>query len=159
MRGFAVIVALALAGLAGLTGAAVAGPKVYGVSTSQATVRAFNALEKRLITEALGGRKEAAKPARKPKTRKFKFGRNHGKGGGRGRGRSGGLPPGLENQLKLSGKLPPGLEGRELPSGLKGRLPPPGHGTRRVIIGRDVVLVDKAKNVVLDILRDVIKTR
>lgn len=67
------------------------------------------------------------------------------------------LPPGLEKQLRRNGHLPPGLEGRSLPPGLAKRLPPPAHGTERRIIGDDVVLVDTATQVILDVIRNVMK--
>ncbi len=38
-------------------------------------------------------------------------------------------------------------------------MPPPPRGTERVILGKNVVLLEKATNVVLDILRDVVKGR
>ena len=66
------------------------------------------------------------------------------------------LPPGLERQLERNGTLPPGLAKRALPSDLESKLPPPAPGTERVIVERDVVLVDLATGIVRDILRDVL---
>lgn len=154
MRVLMLVFTLALIGLAG---AAVAAPKGYGVYTAQTAGLVFSAIEKRLIRDAQNWRSGSyeSRKARKSKRRKLKFGRDRV----RARGRSGALPPGLEKQLKRNGKLPPGLRGRDLPPGLKSRLPPPSRGTKRVILGNDVVLVEKATNVVLDILRDVVKGR
>lgn len=66
------------------------------------------------------------------------------------------LPPGLQKQLERNGTLPPGLAKRELPSELEANLPPPAEGTERVIAGNDVVLVEQATGIILDILKDVI---
>lgn len=86
-------------------------------------------------------------------------GQGQGQGQGQGKGRSGGLPPGLENHLERNGQLPPGLTGRDLPAGLSGQLPQARQGTRRIIVDRDVVLIDIATNVVIDVLIDVLGRR
>ncbi len=93
--------------------------------------------------------------------------KNKHKGKGNNRGNAKGLPPGLAKrdtlppglakQLERNGSLPPGLQKRALPSDLQAQLPPPKQGTERVIIGNDVVLINAATNVVLDIIRDVVK--
>lgn len=67
------------------------------------------------------------------------------------------LPPGLQKQLEKNGVLPPGLEGRDIPDDLKSKLPPAHKGTKRLLVGDDVVLIDTATEVVLDIIRDVAK--
>ena len=88
-------------------------------------------------------------------------GKEKGKGGGRGDGLPPGLakrerlPPGLERQLERNGRLPPGLEGRALPEELERTLPPPPKGAERVVVGSDVVLVERAGGLILDIMRDV----
>ena len=66
------------------------------------------------------------------------------------------LPPGLQKQVREKGTLPPGLQKRLLPGELEGRLSrlPPGY--ERVIVGADVVIVEIATRVILDILRDVL---
>lgn len=66
------------------------------------------------------------------------------------------LPPGLERQLERNGTLPPGLGKRNLPDDLRTRLRNPDDGTDRQIVGTDVLLVDTATGVILDILRDVV---
>jgi hypothetical protein len=53
--------------------------------------------------------------------------------------------------------LPPGLQKRGLSKELEAKLPPAQVGTERKVISNDVVLLDKTTNVVLDIIRDVIK--
>ncbi len=66
------------------------------------------------------------------------------------------LPPGLQKQLERNGKLPPGLQKRALPSDLEAKLPPSREETERVIINQDVVLIEKATNTVLDIIKGVL---
>ena len=94
-------------------------------------------------------------------------GRGQGKGQAKGKGKSGDmpaglggrdqLPPGLQMHIERNGTLPPGLEKRDLPSDLTGLLPQVQRGTRRVIVGRDIVLMDIATNVVIDVLADVLR--
>lgn len=89
-------------------------------------------------------------------------GHGHGHGNGHGRGHGGGLPPGLakkdqlppglQKQLKRNGHLPPGLEKKALPGDLAARLPRAPKGTERVLIGNDVVLLDKKSQLILDIV-------
>jgi len=68
------------------------------------------------------------------------------------------LPPGLERQLYLNGSLPPGLAKRtySLPLDLEWSLPKLPKGVVRVVIGVDVVLLDRNSNTVLDIVRRVL---
>ncbi len=92
----------------------------------------FGSLERDLIRNFLGG------PAgKKFKAKKFKH-------------KS--LPPGLAKQLHRNGILPPGLRRNYLPPGLTSRLPglPPGHA--RVLVGNDVLLIQQATGLILDIL-------
>ncbi|MEQ8964282.1 MAG: hypothetical protein RID91_00535 [Azospirillaceae bacterium] len=86
---------------------------------------------------------------------------NRGRGRGQGNGRSGlppglakkdRLPPGLERQLVEGGSLPPGLQRRALPGDLLHRLPP-RRGTERIVVDRDVILIETATGLILDILR------
>lgn len=65
------------------------------------------------------------------------------------------LPPGLEQQLQRNGHLPPGLEKRDLPDGLERLLPPRRAQYRRVVVDNDVLLIEVATGLILDILRDV----
>lgn len=67
-----------------------------------------------------------------------------------------GLPPGLQKQLDRNGRLPPGLEGRDLPPGLAKKLPY-REGTYRRVIDNDVYLIQRGTNLILDIIRDVIR--
>lgn len=73
-----------------------------------------------------------------------------------------GLPPGLAKRGKLPPglvkfkKLPPGLKKRTLPKDLKDVLPV-RKKTERVIVGDNVLLINKSNNLVLDILRGVVR--
>lgn len=62
------------------------------------------------------------------------------------------LPPGLARQVEKNGRLPPGLARRDLPSDLEAKLPPPGEGMKRLVAGSDVVLIEKATDLVLDVI-------
>lgn len=64
------------------------------------------------------------------------------------------LPPGLAMQLEKNGKLPPGLEKRDLPDDLETRLPL-RKGLKRILAGDDVVLVDAATDIILDVLEGI----
>lgn len=74
----------------------------------------------------------------------------------------GGLPPGLAKKSSLPpglarrAALPPGLAKRDLPDDLENRLPR-RTSTERVIIDDDVILIEKGTEIVLDIIRDVVK--
>jgi len=66
------------------------------------------------------------------------------------------LPPGLAKQLEKNRTLPPGLAKRDLPDDLLERLPPAKKGTKRIVAGKDVVLVEMGTDIVLDIIKDII---
>jgi len=72
--------------------------------------------------------------------------------------RGGNLPPGLQKKLDRDGKLPPGLQKRlePLPTNLDRRLPRLPEHWERVILERDIVLIDRRTNRILDIIEDVI---
>jgi hypothetical protein len=72
--------------------------------------------------------------------------------------RGGNLPPGLQKKLERDGQLPPGLQKRlePLPTDLSRRLPRLPEYWERVIIERDIVLLDRRSNRVLDIIEDII---
>jgi hypothetical protein len=65
------------------------------------------------------------------------------------------LPPGIAKNLARGKPLPPGIAKRVLPGGLATRLPSyPGHEV--IIVDRDVILVDIATQVIVDILTRVL---
>ena len=72
--------------------------------------------------------------------------------------RGGKLPPGLQKHLEKNGRLPPGLQKRlePLPQDLEARLPRLPDYWERVILDRDVILIDQRSNRILDILENVI---
>ena len=88
-------------------------------------------------------------------------GKGHGKKGKKGLppglAKKGKLPPGLQKQLQRNGTLPPGLEKKmePLPEQLDVRLRrlPPEY--ERVVVGQDVVILDRTTQKILDIIRDV----
>ncbi len=89
----------------------------------------FGRIERDLLRNFLGS----------PSGRKFK-------------GRYKGLPPGLAKQLRRNGILPPGLRRNYLPPGLSSRLPGLPPGQARVLVGNDVLLIQRATGLILDIL-------
>lgn len=72
--------------------------------------------------------------------------------------RGGKLPPGLQKHLDKNGTLPPGLQKRlePLPRDLDARLPRLPDYWERVILERDVILVDRRTNSILDVIENVI---
>ena len=152
-RGFLVCVfVFAVAGQAWAQGS----PSSRGKSAG-APHPAFSEVDKRLIRDFFRGLTAKTVGA--------------GRGGSAGKGRSAGkgkskqwppglakrndLPPGLAMRWKRFGTLPPGLAKRTLPGDLNRRLgrPPPGH--ERIITGQDVLLVERATGLIIDILEGV----
>jgi len=84
---------------------------------------------------------------------------------GKGKGKNKGMPPGLAKKTKLPhgltkrDTLPHGLQKRNLPTEITRKLPPPPHGTERVIVDNNILLLEKGTDIVLDIIRDVITKR
>ena len=72
--------------------------------------------------------------------------------------RGGNLPPGLQKKLERNGELPPGLQKRlePLPDDLNRQLPALPEYWERVIVERDVILIDRRSNRILDIIENVI---
>ncbi len=66
------------------------------------------------------------------------------------------LPPGLQKHIDRTGQLPPGLQKRSLPGDLRSLLP------RRIgqdyrVVGNDIVLIETATNLILDIMQGVLR--
>ena len=81
---------------------------------------------------------------------------NRGKGGkNKGNGK-GGLPSGIAMKLERGGTLPPGIAKRDLPADLQSRLPYRSDAIRQ-IVGDDVVLIEKGSDIILDVIRDVVR--
>lgn len=123
-------------------------------ATNKIAERVFNEAEKAIIEEYFGI--PVAKDA-EDYTKKSN-GKGH-KGLPPGLAKKDQLPPGLAMQLEKNGHLPPGLEKRDLPDDLLKRLPPALPGTRRIMVGHDIVLVDDTTNLVLDIIKTALETR
>jgi hypothetical protein len=72
--------------------------------------------------------------------------------------RGGNLPPGLQKHLAKNGQLPPGLQKRlePLPVDLDRQLPSLPEQWERVIVERDVILLDRRTNRILDIIENVV---
>lgn len=72
--------------------------------------------------------------------------------------RGGNLPPGLQKKLEKNGELPPGLQKKltPLPVELDRQLPPLPDSWERVVVERDVILIDRRTNRILDIIEDVL---
>lgn len=72
--------------------------------------------------------------------------------------RAGNLPPGLQKKLDRDGHLPPGLQKRlePLPADLEHRLPRLPESWERVVLERDIILVDRRTERVLDIIENII---
>lgn len=65
------------------------------------------------------------------------------------------LPPGIAKKIARGGSLPPGIAKRYLPTALASQLPP-RPGQQWLVVGTDVVLIDIATRIVVDILRDIL---
>jgi hypothetical protein len=73
--------------------------------------------------------------------------------------RGGNLPPGLEKQLERNGTLPPGLQKRiaPCPVELERQLPPLPADYRRAVIGAHLVIFNRNTNVIVDVMKDVVR--
>ncbi|HEX6768637.1 MAG TPA: hypothetical protein VF208_04740, partial [Candidatus Binatia bacterium] len=72
--------------------------------------------------------------------------------------REGNLPAGLQKKLARDGQLPPGLQKRleSLPVDLDRQLPRLPENWARVVVERDVILLDRRTNRILDVMENVI---
>jgi hypothetical protein len=68
------------------------------------------------------------------------------------------LPPGLAKQLRERGRLPPGLQKRltPVPYQLNRRFPPTAPYYSRYFAGRDLVVIDRRTNRIVDVIPDVL---
>jgi hypothetical protein len=66
------------------------------------------------------------------------------------------LPPGLQKHIDRTGQLPPGLQKRVLPGDLRGLLPY-RKGRDYRVVGTDIVLIETATNLILDIMKGVLR--
>lgn len=107
----------------------------------------FTEKEKQLIEDFFdilrGDQKEESKKG-KPKSKK---------GLPPGLAKKDSLPPGLAKQLEKNGTLPPGLAKRDLPYDLQRKLPNRKSIFERIIVGDDILLIERGTEIILDILR------
>ncbi|MCB2184164.1 MAG: hypothetical protein KQH63_19235 [Desulfobulbaceae bacterium] len=101
------------------------------------------------------GRDRKHEKSGKGKGKKKKQGKN--KGLPPGLAKKDTLPPGLEKQLEKNGTLPPGLAKRDLPADLQKHLPRRHKDHERIIVGDDVLLVEKTTGLILDVMRGVMR--
>ncbi len=66
------------------------------------------------------------------------------------------LPPGLQKHIERTGRLPPGLEKRRLPGDLRALLPY-RKGTDYRVVGNDIVLIETATELILDVMQGVLR--
>ena len=73
--------------------------------------------------------------------------------------RGGNLPPGLEKHLERNGTLPPGLQKKlqPCPVELERELPPLPADYHRAVIGASIVILNRHTNVIVDIMKDVVR--
>ncbi|MES9901388.1 MAG: hypothetical protein ABW168_01745 [Sedimenticola sp.] len=120
--------------------------------------RIFSELEQRAIKEYFQPQRATDKKSSTNKKRgksKGKSKEKKSKGLPPGLAKRDKLPPGLAKQLERNGHLPPGLEKRDLPDDLEERLPPRSDDYKRVVVDSDVLLIEEATGLILDILKDV----
>ena len=106
--------------------------------------------------------KKSEKHQKKYKSKKYKKHKSGKKKYKHGKGKSKQTPPGLARRHQLPPglakrkTLPPGLEKRRLPTNLEAQLPPPPAGVERVLIGDDIVLIQRGTNLLLDVLENIL---
>jgi|TARA_R110002126_G_scaffold3263_1_gene18540 hypothetical protein len=114
--------------------------------------RVFSAAEKNLIGEYYQQNHSDADGVKQRKKHK----KSKGKSMPPGLAKKEDLPPGLARHITKNGRLPPGIEKRDLPADLLSRLPSVKSGTKRLIIGHDIVLIDETTSIILDIMKNVV---
>lgn len=65
------------------------------------------------------------------------------------------LPPGIAKKVERGGALPPGIAKKTLPTGLLAQLPD-RRGEEWRVVGTDLLIVEIATNVIVDVLKDVL---
>lgn len=121
-------------------------------ATERVLKRVFSEAEKAIIEEYFGYKHD-------PKYKRAEQGKKTKRGLPPGLAKKDELPPGLQKQLEKNGRLPPGLARNDLPKSLRDKLYAPQKGTKRLIVGDDVILIDTATDIVLDILRGVARSQ
>ncbi len=65
------------------------------------------------------------------------------------------LPPGLANKIARGGSMPPGIAKRFLPNNLAAQLPA-RPGQQWIVAGTDIVLIEAATHLIVDVLKGVL---
>lgn len=136
---------LAVAGLLAMLGAP--------VSAGEIADKVITVLEKEVIADYYRKKADTA-----PAAETGDQGGKAGKGkaakdkGGKGKGNKE-LPKGIAMKLERGGTLPPGMEMRGLPTDLQRRLPERTAGQELAVVDDDVVLIETATGLILDIFK------
>lgn len=65
------------------------------------------------------------------------------------------LPPGIANKIARGGSMPPGIAKKSLPNNLLAQLPVRS-GQQWIVAGTDIVLIEAATNLIVDVLKKVL---
>ena len=131
--------------------------------TSDSTAPEWAVKDQREDDDGEDDNEDGDKQGKKDKGKKDNKGKkDKGKSKGKSKGLPPGLakrdqlPPGLQRQLERNGRLPAGLAKRDLPADLMSRLPRRTSSQEVTVVDNDVVLLDKATGVILDVIKDVV---
>lgn len=98
--------------------------------------------------------KESKKDTKKDTKKDAKSAKN-GKGKGKDKAKAAqAQPAAARTRLEPGVILPPDLPRRALPKGLDSKLPKPAGGQQRVIVGNDIVLIEKKSGRILDVVEN-----
>lgn len=122
----------------------------------------FSQRDVRIITDVLGAmlRDDEASESSGKKNKGKKDKANKGKKAGGlppGLAKREQLPPGLQKQIQRKGTLPPGLQTHPLPVQVERELGQAPKGTKRVVVGTDVILMEIGTKIILDVIKDVLR--
>jgi Ni/Co efflux regulator RcnB len=135
----------------GLVAAALALPPATAAKAQQANVAdvIYSEIERKVIRDFFGVKPRHTYTSKKADKRAKKRGLPPGLA------KRDSLPPGLQKQLERNGRLPPGLEKRDLPPELRWKLKHRA-GADHFIVDNDVLLIQRATGLILDIVKDVV---
>jgi hypothetical protein len=128
-----------------------------GMTSGEMAKAVFSEVEKRVIRDFFNDRTRKHGEADKVKGAASDKGKSKSMPAGLAKRDE--LPPGLERHVERFGTLPPGLAKRDLPYDLDRLLPRRAAGLSRKIVGSDVVLIEEATGLVLDVVEGVLGER
>ena len=67
------------------------------------------------------------------------------------------LPPGIQRKIARGGALPPGIAKRYMPGDLLAQLPK-RPGQEWILAGTDLVIVEVATRIIVDVLKDAVRS-